>query len=118
MTKDLASQLKYRADLFDQIDVENEYGETDYETVKIGSFWCGIVPTNGKVDTHLPGDVNAEEVTHKITIRRRTAERLDIPGGRQQLYLDIGGVRYDVLYVLPQYSTRDRNIIYAKMRAE
>ena len=118
MSKDLASQLKYRAHLFDREDTENEYGELDFDNREMESFWCGIVPTNGRVDTNLPGDVNAEEVTHKVTIRRKASKRLERPGGRQHLYLEIDDIRYDVLYVLPQYAARDRTIVYTKMRAE
>ncbi|MDO5548314.1 MAG: head-tail adaptor protein [Eubacteriales bacterium] len=114
---DIASQLKYRAELYEPETFENDMGENDRRMARAERFWCGVVPHTGKVDSSIKG-IEIEEVTHKITIRMGASKRLRRPGGRQHTRLLIDGVWYDVMYCLPQYSTRDRILVYAKVRAE
>lgn len=115
----LSNQLKYRAVLYAPDETaENDLGEIATEPVERETFWCSIKPTNGRVDRSLPGEVAVEEVTNRIEIRMKASKLLRKPGGRQHTYLLIDGVRYDVMYVLPQYQTRDRMVIYAKVRAD
>lgn len=114
---DLSSMLKYRAALYEPVEFENDMGERDRTMKHTETFWCSIVPNTGRVDTSIKG-IEIEEVTHKITIRMGASMALKKPGGRQHTYLMVDGIRYDVMYCLPQYTTRDRIIVYAKMRAE
>lgn len=114
---DLSSMLQYRAQLYEPVEFENAMGERDRRMAHTETFWCGIVPNTGRVDTSIKG-IEIEEVTHQITIRMKASKALRKPGGRQHTYLMIDGVRYDVMYCLPQYTTRDRIIVYAKMRSD
>ena len=114
---DLSSMLKYRAQLYEPVEFENDMGERDRKMKHTETFWCSIIPNTGRVDTSIKG-IEIEEVTHKITIRMGASMALKKPGGRQHTYLMVDGIRYDVMYCLPQYTTRDRIVVYAKMRSD
>lgn len=107
-------RLRHRIDVYAREESETEFGETDFEYRKIKTVWAGISVQNvGNLPEDLPGEVRAQRVSHRITVRAGAIEK-----PRNDMYFMYRGQRYDVEYYSPNYYRNDLIEFYCRLYIE
>lgn len=75
---------------------KDELGQYPVGPTPIRTVWCQVVPQTGSLLNGRAGETQISRTTHKVIIRYRT-------GITPDMWLEIGGVRYDILYILDPY---------------
>lgn len=88
-------------------DALGQYPVTE-ETV--ATLWCGVTPQTGSLLTGRPAETQLSKTTHKVTIRYRR-------GITPDMWLEIGGEVYDILYILDPYLRHETLEIFCEVRA-
>ena len=71
--------------------------------------WCGVTPQTGSLLTGRPAETVLSRTTHKVTIRYR-------PGITADMWLEIGGEPYDILYILDPYLRHETLELFCEVR--
>lgn len=109
----LASDLRVRASLWEmaRADERDALGQYPISPRKVTDLWCSVVPQTGSLLTGRPGETQLSRTTHKVVIRYRT-------GVTPDMWLEVGGQRYDILYMLDPYLRHETLEIFCEVRQQ
>ncbi len=86
----------------------NELGQYPIEDTVIGRVWCGVLPQTGSLLNGRAADTTLSKTTHKIVCRYRDDITPD-------MWLIIGGKRYNILYTMDPYLNHERLEIFTEV---
>ena len=94
----LASDLRTRCSLWEMAKAteKDELGQYPVQPRKVADLWCAVVPQTGSLLNGRPAETQLSRTTHKVVIRYRQ-------GVREDMWLEVKGTRYDILYILDPY---------------
>ena len=100
----LASDLRHRAVIrrMAQGCEKDALGQYPVEPERVATVWCSVTPQTGSL---LSG-----RTPHKVTIRYRKGITAD-------MWLEIEGETYDILYILDPYLRHETLEIFCEVRA-
>lgn len=78
---------------------------------KVCDLWCGVVPQTGSLLTGRPAETQLSRTTHKVVIRYRK-------GVTPDMWLEIQGQRYEILYILDPYLRHETLEIFCEVRQQ
>lgn len=78
---------------------------------KVCDLWCGVVPQTGSLLTGRPAETQLSRTTHKVVIRYRN-------GVTPDMWLEIQGQRYEILYILDPYLRHETLEIFCEVRQQ
>lgn len=81
------------------------------EPETVASVWCAVVPQTGSLLTGRPAETELARTTHKIILRYR-------PDVTEDMWVEVYGVRYDILYVLDPYHDRRTLELFCEVRRD
>ena len=101
----MSNDKRHRIDIYGNVKVKNELGETSYKFQKITSMWAAIIPQTGSLQKQQ-ADTILTNVTHKIVVRYNVGK--DISKNMRIYYRNH---RFDIKYILnPYYANEDLEI--------
>lgn len=109
----LGSDLRQRATIKGMVPAAEPDALGQYPVTErtIATVWCGVTPQTGSLLAGRPAETQLSRTTHKVTIRYRR-------GLTPDLWLEIGGEVYDILYVLDPYLRHETLEIFCEVRAD
>src|SRR5690625_3715930 len=99
-------KLRNRVELFGRKKVENELGETEYQSTFLRKVWAQVIPQTGKLQAQQ-ADTILSNVTHKIIVRYAS----DI---NKDMHIMYKGHRFDIKYILNPYFRNEFLEIFAE----
>ena len=107
----LTSKLSRKAVIWKMAPMEeqDELGQYPVGPVPVATVWCQVVPQTGSLLNGRPGETKLSRTTHKVVIRYRKEIADD-------MWLEIEGVRYDILYILDPYLKHISLEIFCEVR--
>lgn len=76
----------------------------------VAAVWAGVTPQTGSLLTGRVADTQLTRTTHKVLLRYRQDVTAD-------MWLEIGGQRYDILYILDPYLRHERLELFCEVKA-
>ncbi|MBD9247272.1 MAG: head-tail adaptor protein [Clostridiales bacterium] len=109
----LASDLRHRAAIRRMVTAteRDELGQYPVLENTVCTVWCAVVPQTGSLLSGRVADTQISRTTHKVVIRYR-------PGITEDMWMEIGGVRYDVLYILDPYLRHETLELFCEVRTD
>lgn len=109
--RNLASDLRTRGALRQRVaaPVKDELGQYPVSEETVATLWCAVIPQTGSLLSGRPGETQLARTTHKIVIRWR-------PGVAADMWMEVDGVRYDILYVLDPYHDHTTLELFCEVR--
>lgn len=107
----LTSKLQSKAVIWEMA-VAPERDEFDQYPVvpsKVATVWCQVVPQTGSLLNGRAGETQLSRTTHKVIIRYRK-------GIADDMWLEIDGHRYNILYILDPYLKHISLEIFCEVR--
>lgn len=107
----LASDLRQRAVIKRLVQGTKKDALGQYPAVEeiVAKAWCGVTPQTGSLLAGRPAETQLSRTTHKVTIRYRK-------GITPDMWLEIAGVRYDILYILDPYLRHESLELFCEVR--
>lgn len=107
----LASNLNQRAQIWKNgtSATKDALGQYPQEDQPVATVWAGVIPQTGSLLTGRTAETMLTKTTHKIILRYRTDLTPD-------MWLTVGGVRYDILYILDPYLRHERLEVFCEVR--
>ena len=87
----------------------DELGQYPAEEQTVATVWAGVTPQTGSLLSGRVAETQLSRTTHKVVIRYRKDVTPD-------MWLIIGGQRYDILYILDPYLQHERLEIFCEVR--
>lgn len=84
-------------------------GQYPVEEQAVTTVWAGVTPQTGSLLSGRVAETQLSRTTHKVTIRYRKDVTPD-------MWLMIGGQRYDILYILDPYLQHERLELFCEVR--
>lgn len=108
----LASDLRHRAVIKRLARAEEKDALGQYPVVEetVATVWCGVTPQTGSLLTGRPAETQLSKTTHKVVMRYR-------PGMTADMWLEIAGETFDILYILDPYLRHETLEIFCEVRA-
>ncbi len=108
----LASDLRHRCVIkrLAQGAEKDALGQYPAAEEMVAKVWCGVTPQTGSLLTGRPAETQLSRTTHKVTIRYRR-------GITPDMWLEIGGEAYDILYILDPYLRHETLELFCEGRA-
>lgn len=108
-----AGKLNRRAEIWKNglSATKDALGQYPQEDKLVATVWCMLTPQTGSLLSGRAADTQLSRTTHKVVIRYR-------PGITPDMWLVIGGVRYEILYVLDPYLSHVSLEIFCEVRME
>lgn len=108
----LSSRLNQRAEIWKNgiSATKDALGQYPQEDQPVATVWAGAIPQTGSMLSGRAAETQLTRTTHKVIIRYRTDLTAD-------MWLMIGGVRYDILYILDPYLAHERLEIFCEAKA-
>ena len=88
---------------------KDELGQYPAEEQTVATVWAGVTPQTGSLLSGRAAETQLSRTTHKVVIRYRKDVTPD-------MWLIIGGQRYDILYILDPYLQHERLEIFCEVR--
>lgn len=88
---------------------KDRLGQYPIEEKTVCEVPCGVVPQTGSMLSGRQAETILTRTTHKVIIRYRD----DI---REEMWLMIEGVRYDILYILDPYLRHEQLEIFCEVK--
>ena len=109
----LGSDLRTRGALWQMGTAPEKDALGQYPAVpqKVCYLWCSVVPQTGSLLTGRPAETQLSRTTHKVIIRYR-------PGVTPDMWLEIQGQRYEILYILDPYLRHETLELFCEVRQE
>lgn len=109
----LASDLRSRAAIKRLAPAEEKDALGQYPVLEktVAVVWCGVTPQTGSLLTGRPAETVLSRTTHKVTIRYR-------PGITADMWLEIGGEPYYILYILDPYLRHETLELFCEVRGD
>ncbi len=108
MKKSLASQLNNRIEIWRDVQIEGDLGDT-LEPTLLKKVWADMIPTGGSLKDG-DGDTEYSEGAFKIQVRKGDILKSD--------WIMYEGQRYDIKYILPNFNKNDRMEIHAVIKLD
>ena len=108
----LASRLKNRVDIYQKIQITNEFGEIDFDYIKLKSLWAEVMPQSGR-EISGKGNTIYADISHKFTIRSNALTNIT-----KDMYFMFKNQRYDIKYFNPNYKYNDSIEVYCSLVVE
>jgi SPP1 family predicted phage head-tail adaptor len=89
--------------------VKDALGQYPLEDVPVCTVWVGVTPQTGSMLSGRQADTILTRTTHKVVMRYRD----DI---KPEMWIMIGGVRYDILYILDPYLRHETLEIFCEVK--
>ena len=107
----LSSRLNTPAQIWKNgVDAEKDaLGQYPQQDILVAAVWAGVTPQTGSLLSGRAADTAVTRTTHKVILRYR-------PDVTPDMWLVIGGVRYDILYVLDPYLRHERLEAFCEVR--
>ena len=108
----LSSRLNQRAEIWKNgiSATKDALGQYPQEDQKVAAVWAGVTPQTGSLLSGRTAETQLTRTTHKVMIRYRKDVTAD-------MWLMIGGVRYEILYILDPYLQHERLEIFCEVTA-
>lgn len=108
----LSTKLNRRAVIkrLSESPVKDELGQYPAVESVVATVWCGVTPQTGSMLNGRQADTQLTRTTHKVTIRYRE----DI---KDDMWLEIQGIRYDILYIVNPYLDRETLEIFCEVKS-
>jgi len=90
---------------------KDELGQYPVEPTIVATVWCAVIPQTGSLLQGRPGETELARTTHKIVIRYR-------PDVTPDMWMEVQGVRYDILYVMDPYHDHTTLELFCEVRAD
>lgn len=90
---------------------KDELGQYPVAPTTVATVWCQVVPQTGSLLNGRAGETQLSRTTHKVVIRYRKDVTPD-------MWLEIEGDRYDILYILDPYLKHISLEIFCEVRAD
>lgn len=109
----LASDLRVRGALWQMATSaeKDALGQYPVSPQKVADLWCSVVPQTGSLLTGRPAETQLSRTTHKVIIRYRK-------GVTPDMWLEIQGQRYDILYILDPYLRHEALELFCEVRQQ
>lgn len=88
---------------------KDDLGQYPVEEQTVATVWAGVTPQTGSLLTGRAAETQLSRTTHKVIIRYRK----DVT---PEMWLEIEGQRYDILYILDPYLQHERLEIFCEVR--
>jgi len=88
---------------------KDELGQYPVEPQTVAEVWCAVVPQTGSLLAGRPAETELARTTHKVIIRYR-------PGVTPDMWVEVYGIRYDILYVMDPYHDRTTLELFCEVR--
>ena len=88
---------------------KDELGQYPVGEQTVATVWAGVTPQTGSLLSGRVAETQLSRTTHKVVIRYRKDVTPD-------MWLIIGGQRYDILYILDPYLQHERLEIFCEVR--
>lgn len=107
----LSSRLNQRAEIWKNgvSPTKDALGQYPQKDQPVATVWAGVVPQTGSMLSGRTAETQLTRTTHKVMIRYRKDVTPD-------MWLVIGGVRYDILYILDPYLRHERLEIFCEVK--
>lgn len=102
---DRIGTVKFKAESMDR----DELGQYPVVEKELATIWCGVTPQTGTMLSGRAADTQLADTTHKVVIRYR-------PDIRPDMWLEIEGTRYDILYVLDPYLRHETLELFCEVK--
>lgn len=89
--------------------VKDALGQYPQADTTVATVWCGVIPQTGSLLSGRAAETQLTRTTHKVVMRYRTDIKPD-------MWLIIGGVRYDILYILDPYLLHERLEVFCEVK--
>lgn len=86
----------------------NELGQYPIVDTVIGNMHCGVIPQTGGLLSGRTAETTLARTTHKFVCRYRNDIEPD-------MWLIIGGQKYNILYVMDPYLNKERLEIFTEV---
>ena len=108
----LSSHLNQRAEIWKNgvSDTKDALGQYPQKDQLVATVWAGVVPQTGSLLSGRAAETQLTRTTHKVIIRYRKDVTAD-------MWLMIGGARYDILYILDPYLRHEWLEIFCEVKA-
>jgi len=84
-------------------------GQYPVEERTLATVWCGVTPQTGSMLSGRAADTQLADTTHKVTVRWR-------PDVKPDMWMEIEGTRYDILYVLDPYLRHETLELFCEVK--
>lgn len=107
----LSSRLNQKAEIWKNgvSAIKDALGQYPQEDQKVTVVWAGVTPQTGSLLSGRTADTQLTRTTHKVLIRYREDVTAD-------MWLVIGGQRYDILYILDPYLKHEQLEIFCEVK--
>lgn len=107
----LTSKLQSKAVIWEMAVApeKDELGQYPVGPAPVATVWCQVVPQTGSLLNGRAGETQLSRTTHKIVIRYRK-------GITEDMWIEVEGVRYDILYILDPYLKHISLEIFCEVR--
>lgn len=89
--------LRHRIDVYGNVKIENELGETMHRFDKLKTIWASIVPQTGSLQKQAV-DTILTNVTHKIIVRYEAGHDIT-----KDMEIHFRGKEFEIKYILNPY---------------
>lgn len=109
--RNLASDLRHRGLIrrMGQGPDRDDLDQFPAEPETVCSVWCAVIPQTGSLLNGRPAETELARTTHKIIIRFR-------PDITPDMWVEVYGVRYDILYVMDPYHGHTTLELFCEVR--
>ena len=97
--------IKYMGESVERDDL----GQYPVVETELATVWAGVTPQTGSMLSGRAADTQLADTTHKVVIRWR-------PDVKADMWLEIEGERYDVLYVLDPYLRHETLELFCEVK--
>lgn len=106
-----ASRLNRQAEIWENgtSETKDALGQYPQEDKTVATVWAAVIPQTGSMLSGRPAETQLSRTTHKIVLRYREDLTPD-------MWLRIGGVRYDILYILDPYLAHERLEVFCEVK--
>ncbi|MCQ2439600.1 MAG: hypothetical protein MJ074_07540 [Oscillospiraceae bacterium] len=112
------SDFRFRAELWRNATSpeRDALGQHPIVPERVCSFWCARIPQTGSLLNGRAAETVLSRTTHKIVRRMPPhGDAVQVPAG-PEMWIIIGGVRYDILYTQPGYPDASVQEIFCEVR--
>lgn len=103
-----AGDLKYRIDIFANVEYENSIGETSYKFDKLKTIWAAIIPQTGSLQRQQ-ADTILTNVTHKIVVRYSAGKEIT-----KEMKIKFRGHEFEIRYIINPYFNNETLEIFVQ----
>lgn len=108
-----STNMRTRAELWNMETAteRDELGQFPVSPKLVCRLWAAVTPQTGSLLTGRLADTQISRTTHKVTIRYRK-------GVTPDMWLEIQGQRYEILYILDPYLRHDTLELFCEVKAD